>query len=48
MVETTVQLGHLLDYGCTSAQGYLLSRPVTADELRELFPGDRVQEQLTA
>ncbi|MDO9599778.1 MAG: EAL domain-containing protein [Azoarcus sp.] len=32
-VETTAQLGHLIEAQCTEYQGYLLGRPVPVDEL---------------
>ena len=36
-VETEEQLGALWTMGCNEAQGYLLSRPVTSDELAHLL-----------
>jgi len=36
-VETEAQLDHMLETGCGSAQGYLISRPVPADEVAALL-----------
>jgi diguanylate cyclase (GGDEF)-like protein/PAS domain S-box-containing protein len=47
-VETATQLDRLLDDGCELAQGYLLSRPVTAGEMRDLLPDHQIREELTA
>lgn len=38
-VETTEQLAVLREQGCTSIQGYLLQRPVPADEFRNWLDG---------
>ena len=44
-VETTVQLDQLSALHCDYAQGYLLSRPITADALEALL-GDASQPLL--
>jgi len=36
-VETSEQLRFLIDHGCDSAQGYLLGRPVSPQELQEVL-----------
>ncbi len=36
-VETDSQLAQLRDLGCDGAQGFLFSRPVTGDGVRELL-----------
>jgi len=36
-VETKWQLGRIREEGCTEAQGYLLSRPVSADQIPGLL-----------
>jgi EAL domain-containing protein (putative c-di-GMP-specific phosphodiesterase class I) len=36
-VETEEQLRHVFDEGCTEMQGFLFSRPLPADQLRELL-----------
>ncbi len=41
-VETQVQADFLADSGCTTMQGYLLSRPLTAKAMTELLRGGRV------
>lgn len=38
-VETPVQSKRLQDLGCDSAQGYMYSRPVAADRIREMIGG---------
>ncbi|ARU31275.1 hypothetical protein CAP31_05985 [Sulfuriferula sp. AH1] len=37
-VETEIQLAFLRNYGCDEIQGYLFSRPVSADKFVALFP----------
>lgn len=39
-VETAQQLQHLLQLGCHEAQGYLISRPVPADQIDVLLSGE--------
>jgi EAL domain-containing protein (putative c-di-GMP-specific phosphodiesterase class I) len=39
-VETEVQANFLTEHGCTQAQGYLFSKPITAAELEELVKND--------
>ncbi len=41
-VETLEQLGFLRGQGCELAQGFLLARPVAADEVAELLAGWRI------
>ena len=36
-VETDSQRDHLLELGCDSFQGYLLGRPMPAEQLKELI-----------
>jgi EAL domain-containing protein (putative c-di-GMP-specific phosphodiesterase class I) len=42
-VETVEQLCMLRDLGCSSVQGYLLSRPVTANALVEWLAGEQLK-----
>jgi diguanylate cyclase (GGDEF)-like protein len=46
-VETQEAWGALCALGCTLAQGYLISRPLPADELAQLV-ADRAETELTA
>jgi EAL domain-containing protein (putative c-di-GMP-specific phosphodiesterase class I) len=39
-VETAEQLAELRELGCESAQGYLFSRPVPADEMARMLERD--------
>jgi EAL domain-containing protein (putative c-di-GMP-specific phosphodiesterase class I) len=43
-VETTSQLERLLELGCDEMQGYLFSRPLTADAFEDLL----VRESMAA
>ena len=36
-VETAEQLSYLKELGCDYAQGYLFSKPVSADEIKSLL-----------
>ena len=40
-VETVEQMGRIREEGCTEAQGYLFSRPVSGDEVLSLLTSDR-------
>ena len=40
-VETPAQLAFLQSYGCGEAQGYFFSRPMTADEFRQLLEAEQ-------
>ena len=42
-VETEAQMRFLLGAGCEQAQGYLFSRPVTAQKATELFRAGRIE-----
>lgn len=41
-VETPEQWQRLSEAGCTEFQGYLVSRPVSADEIDRVYAGDRL------
>src|SRR5665647_970142 len=45
-VETEVQLAHLRQLGCDTAQGYLFSRPVPAAEINDLLRGSVASLQM--
>lgn len=47
-VETEVQLGFLRQQPCTLAQGYLLGRPLPADEVTDLLRGEAGPESGTS
>ena len=38
-VETEIQLAHLRQLGCDTAQGYLLARPMPASDIVDLVGG---------
>ena len=42
-VETSEQHRTLLDMGCNTFQGYLLSPPLTADRLEQLVSGQPLE-----
>jgi len=44
-VETEAQRALLTQAGCDYAQGYLLSRPLPADEFKELLKGQEPEGQ---
>lgn len=44
-VETTRQYEILVNAGCDYAQGYLLSKPVSAEELEQLLMHSQYDEQ---
>jgi diguanylate cyclase (GGDEF)-like protein len=46
-VETEAQLNALVEHGCQQAQGYLLSKPLPAEQVRKLFLGAARSDALT-
>jgi diguanylate cyclase len=40
-VETPHQLGSLIEMGCKRVQGFLLSKPIAADDMRDLLGAER-------
>jgi len=47
-VETEVQLAHLRQLGCDTAQGYLFSRPMPASEIADLLSGSVASLQMVS
>ncbi len=45
-VETKAQLTYLKSIGCDAMQGYLLSRPLTADKITAFFKQFRPEQEL--
>jgi EAL domain-containing protein (putative c-di-GMP-specific phosphodiesterase class I) len=47
-VETEIQLAHLRQLGCDTAQGYLLARPMPASDIVDLLSGSVASLQMAS
>jgi EAL domain-containing protein (putative c-di-GMP-specific phosphodiesterase class I) len=47
-VETEQQLDFLREHGCDQIQGYLVNRPVPAEQMESLLRADQSGEKMTA
>ena len=47
-VETEQQLDFLREHGCDQIQGYLVNRPVPAEQMESLLRADQSGENMTA